>query len=276
MAINGGVKFFEQNYSLFKNGTSASASSNDNSVNAIIDISRYTQWESLGSSDLATETITVTLKNSKLIDRLFLVDFNFKEFQVQYYDGIGFVDFINVIGVNGVATTGISETDYSFDTAYYEFDEVTTNSIQITCLKTQVVNAQKFLTQVIMTEELGTLQGLPRVQPESDRNETKAKSLSRRLVVQKTYETNKVKITFKTHPFKNDSNIINALFDREEPFLVYPCGARAGDKYFRVEQKAWRLKDIYNVQLVGKLKNEWEKGVYILGFNKQITLEEHI
>ena len=274
--INGAVKFFEQNYALFRDGASASASSNNDAAKFMLDISRYTQWESLGSNDLTTETITRTLKFSKLIDRLFLVDMNLKEFSVKYDNGGSFVDFTNVVGVNGISTTGITETAYANDTGYYEFDAVTTSQIQITCLKTQVANAQKYITGFIATEEIGTLEGFPRVQPDSNRNETKAKALSRRLVVQKTYETNRVKITFKTHPYQNDLDIIESLFNREDPYLVYPCGGRAGSQYFRVKQKNWRLKDVYNVQILGRLKNEFEKGVYILGFNKSITMEEHI
>jgi hypothetical protein len=274
--INGAVKFFDQNFALFRSGGTADASSNDDAAKFILDISRYTQWESLGSNDLTTETIVVNLKTSKVVDRLFLVDMNFKEFQIQYDNGSGYVDFTNVVGVNGVESSSISETDFAFDSAYYQFDAVTTSRIQITCLKTQVANVQKYLSQIIITEEIGTLEGFPRVQPESSRNETKAKALSRRLVVQKTYETNKVKITFKTHPFQNDLDIIEELFEREEPFLVYPCGGRSGSDYFKVEQMNWRLKDIYNVQITGKLKNQFEKGVYTLGFNKSITMEEHI
>lgn len=274
--INGAVKFFEQNYALFRDGGTANASSNDAAAKFFLDISRYTQWESLGSNDLTTETITVTLKLSQLVDRLFLVDMNFKEFTIKYDNGGGFVDFTNVVGVNGVESALISETDFAHDTAYYQFDPVTTNRFQITCLKTKVADVQKVLTQFIATEELGTFEGFPRVKPSSSRNETKAKALSRRFVVQKTYETNDVKITFKTHPFQNDLDIVEELFNREESFLVYPCGARSGSIYFKVNQMNWRLKDIYNMQLTGKLKNESEKGVYTLGFNKSITLVEHI
>lgn len=274
--ISGAVKFFDKNYALFREGASASASNNDDAVNSIIDISRYTQWESVASNDLTLETITVSLKSNTLINSLLLVDMNFKQFSVKYNDGLGFVDFANVVGVNGVETVGINETVFEHDTAYYEFDEVSTNQIQITCLSTQTANAQKALTQLIVTKLIGTMEGFPRVQPYSSRNETKAKALSRRAVVQKTYETNSVKITFKTHPYQNDLDIIENLFNREEPFLVYPCGGRVGDSYFKVRQMNWRLKDIYNMQLIGKLKNEFEKGVYLLGFNKSLSLEEHI
>lgn len=274
--ITGAVKFFNENFALFKNGTTATASTNEDSINSILDISRYTQWESLGSNDTITETIVVTFKFEKTIDTIALLDMNFKEFEVQYWNGSSYSPFTNVYGVNNEAKSGISETDYSYDTGFYQFDPVSTLRIQITCLKTQTENAEKVLTQILSTFEIGTFQGFPRVQPESNRNETKAKALSRRYLVQKTYETTKVKITFKTHPFQNDIDIVQALFDREDPFFVYPCGGVTGADKFKIEQNNWRLKDLYNVQLTGKIKNEFEKGVYLLGVNKTITMEEHV
>ena len=69
--INGAVKFFNVNYALFKSGGVATASSNDDAVKYILDVSRYTQWESIGSNDITTETVTITLPSSKLVDRLF-------------------------------------------------------------------------------------------------------------------------------------------------------------------------------------------------------------
>ncbi len=274
--INGGVKFFDENFALFKEGGDATATSNNDAIRSILDVSRYTQWESIGSNDLTTETIVVSLPFAKEIDSLFLVDMNFKEFTVKYNSGGMFVDFANVYGINDESKGTINETDFSRDTAFYQFDAVTTDQIEIKVTKTQVANEQKYLGQFIMSEEIGTFEGFPRVQPESNRNETKARSLSRRIVAQKTYETNKIKINFKSHPFENDIAIINELFDREDPFLIYPCGGRAGTQYFKMEQKNWRLRDIYNVQILGRLKNEWEKGVYLLGAKKSVTFEEHI
>lgn len=274
--ITGGIKFFDQNFGLFRAGVTAVASSNTDSVNYLLDVSRYTQWESIGSNDATSETITITFPNSKTIDSLFLVDMNLKEFGIKYYDGLSFVDFTDVCGVNGVETVSISETDYSLPTAFYQFSEVSTTQIQITMTKTQEVDVDKFIGQFVATLEIGTFLGFPRVVPESTRNETTATALSRRLVVQKTYETNKIKINFKSHPFQNDEDIVETLFDREIPFLVYPCGGRTGSSYFRIEQKNWRINDIYNVQILGALKNEYEKGVYTLGFKKSITLQEHI
>lgn len=274
--ITGAVKFFDKNFALFRDGATATATSNEDSVNLLLDISRYTQWESIGSNDITTEKVIITFNSPKTMDTLFLVDMNLKNFEVKYDNGGVFEDFTNVFSVNNESKSSVSETDYNRDTAFYQFDEITTSSIEITMNTTQTANEDKFITQVIASKEIGTLQGFPRVQPESNRNETRAKALSRRLLIQKTYETNRIRMNFKTHPFQNDLDIIENLFDREEPFLVYPCGGRTGSPYFKVEQKNWLLRDVYNVQLMGKLKNEFEKGVYSLGFNKTIMMEEHI
>lgn len=274
--VTGGIKFFDQSFSLFKRGTTATATSNNDGVNAILDISRYTQWESVGSNDLTTETLVITLRDEIEIDTLLLTDFNFKNFNIKYNSSGSFINFTNVFGVNNTSSANISETDFSYSSAFYTFDAVTTTQIQIECDETQISDAEKFLGQFIATKEIGTFLGFPRINPESDRNETKAVTLSRRYIVQKTYETNKIKINFKTHPYQNDITIVENLFNREDPFLVYPCGGRTGENFFKVSQKSWKLDDIFNMQIIGKIKNDFEKGVYTLGFNKTLTLVEHI
>jgi len=273
--INGGVKFFDQNFALFKFGTTATASSGTDTVNAILDISKYTQWESVGSNDLTQETITVTLSSSKTFDRILLSDINLKKFEIKYWDGAAYVAFSNVKGLDNVAKTGITETLNDKDAVYYEFDAVSTNLIQVTMDTTIIPSEQKRITTFISTKELGTFEGFPRVNPSSDRNESMKKTLSRKFIVQKTYETNDIGITFKTHPKGADISLIDNLFNREEPFLVYLCGGRTSS-FFKYEQKQWGVKDVFNMQIVGKLRNEWEKGVYILGANKTIKLVEHV
>lgn len=274
--MKGGAKFFDGNYSLLKEGAQASASSNNSSIKFILDTNNYTIWESLGSSDSIFEKIVIDLPLPRKIDSLFLVRMNFKEFKIKYHDGISFVDFEKIETVNGEKRSSIDEHDYGYNTAYYKFTEVFTNRIEITCNKTQIENAQKVLSSVILTKELGTFQGFPRIRPSSNNNETRTRTLSKKSIVQKTYETNRIEINFKSHSFQNDLTLIETLFQREKPFLIYPCGARVGEKYFKLEQKNWRLEDLYNMQTVGELKNEYEKGVYLLGFNKTIKLVEHI
>lgn len=274
--ITGGVKFFEQSYTLYKNGVAATATSNNQGANNMLSTNKYTQWQSVGSTDASAEEILIALPTAKAIDRILLIDFNLKDFSILYFNGTTFVNFSNVIGVNGEEKASIVETTYNRDSAYYEFSEVTTSQIKIIATKSQVVDAQKFIGQFIATKEIGTFLGYPKVNPDSDRNETVAKTLSNKVVVQKSYETTDIKMTFKTYPYQADMDIIDELFDREDPFLVWPCGGRTGTQYFKVNQRSWRLRDVYNMQLTGQVKNDWEANVYVMGFNKMLKFQEHV
>lgn len=274
--ISGGFKFFTKNYALYKDGATITATSNTSGANAVIDVNKYTQWTSVGSTDAITETLLITLKTAQVINRLFLIGMNFKQFSVKYWNGSTYADFTSVIGINAEVKSGIQESTYAKTSAYYEFDSVTTNIIQVSVLKTQVVNVQKFLTTFIVTKEIGTFKGFPRASIDVDRNEAKAETLSSKFIVQKGAETTTVGLNFKSHPYQNDLDILDYLFNSEEPFLVYPCGGRDGETYFKVNQKGWRIGDVVNMQMVGKMPSDFEKGVYILGFNKTIKMEEHI
>lgn len=274
--ITGGIKFFEQAKNLFKDGATILATSNTEAAKYVLDLNRYTQWVSVASNDLTTEELTITLNGNKTIDRLFLLDINFKEFEVKYWNGSAWASFTNVIGPNGVSYANAGSTSYALSSAYFEFDQVTTGQLKISCLKTQTANAQKYLTTFLATKELGTFQGLPRIEPKVMRNEEKVKSLGGKYLVQKGYETYQIKISLKSHPYQVDLDLVDTLFNSEESFLVYPCGGRYGSTYFRLDQKGFGIDDVFNMQLVGALDSKYEKGVYTLGASKNITLEEHI
>lgn len=262
---------------LFKDGTIIdSATSNLAGAKYMLDTNEYTQWESVGSNDLTEETIVVTLPSSKSINRMLLTDFNFKDFDVMYWNGSAYAAFTNVIGVNGDVFTGVASTTYARNSGYFEFDLVSTTEVRIRVRTTQVANAQKYITNFMLTKEIGTFTGFPRIEPASNRNEEKIATMSGKFLVQKGFDTTQIKITFKSHPYQNDIDIVSALYESEESFLVYPCGGRTGTTYFKLSLRAWDLDSIYNMQLVGKLQDKFEKGVYILGVSNSITLEEHI
>lgn len=274
--ISGGVKFFERAKNLFKDGSTVTAVSNEDAAKYILDLNRYTQWISIASNDLTNEELIIVLPSSKTIDRLFLLDMNFKEFEVMYWTGSAWASFTNVIGLNGVSYANAGSTNYALTSAYFEFTQVTTSQIKISCLKTQVANAQKYLTTFLVSKELGTFRGFPRVDPKVMRNEEKVKSLSGKYLVQKGYETYQIKIGLKSHPYQDDIDIVENLFNMEESFLVYPCGGRYGANYFKINQKGFKVDDVFNMQLVGSMDSDFEKGVYTLGVSKSLTLEEHI
>ena len=81
MAVTGGIKFFNKNK--IADGSTV-ASSGTSSSKFILDLDVDTYWTSLGSSDGVSEEITITTSKSQSIDRILLLDHNFKTYNVKY------------------------------------------------------------------------------------------------------------------------------------------------------------------------------------------------
>ena len=280
MAITGGVKFFDTNVALFQNDAEATASTGDAAANRAIDRNPITKWRSVGSGDTITETFTITFDGTKTIDRVAVVDHNFKEFTIKYDVAGVFTDFTTVVGIGGALGGGISETTFSEDTAYYEFDSVSTTRIQLSITKTQTADEEKKMSQVIATAELGTLQGFPVVNGfKSTRNQRTRKVLSGRSVIQKSNETVSFRLDFKNYPPSlaiNDFDLMYQLFDREANFSVWLCGGKFGTDNFRYTLRGFRLKDFYEMQVARDFRTSYSKNVYINVLNLRVDLEEAV
>jgi hypothetical protein len=277
MTISGGIKFFERSTALFSSGTTATASSNSASANNILTNRQLTYWQSSGSDDLTTETITVTFNKSVTIDRILLNRINFKEFTVKY-DVTGTpTDFTNVVGLDGALVGGISETAFADETAYYEVDSITTTGVQITATKTQTADQEKIIYNLFTTTELGTLESYPDIQGlQFNRNSKKAKVLSGLNNIQKSFDVGSFNLNFKSHPSQSDMNLITTLYDEENSFLVWLCGGRRGTTYFRYEVKGYRLRDILNMQVDGSITPNYPKSIYVNAPNNSINFEPSI
>lgn len=277
--ISGGIKFFSRSESIFADGTfTVSASSANESVSRAFDRNKVTYWRSTGSNDTVTETITVTWGDAVTFDRLFLIDHNFKEYNVQYDVAGVWTHFASVVGIDG-SLANLSETTFSDDTSYYEFTPVTTTGLRIQVVKTQVANEDKYISQVIVTTEMGTLEGYPDVQGiEWDRNERSKKMLSGKTLTLKSEETFKCTLNFKNYPpsLSNDIDLMFQFFDLEETFLVWLCGGRRGSDYFRKQLRGWRLRDVFSMQTVGKISPDYTSNSYVLPVNFKISFVESV
>ena len=264
MAITGGIKFFKKNE---MSDGSPSATSGDAAAKFILDLDVDTYWTSVGSSDSETETITINFGSSKTIDRVLLLDHNFKNFSVKYLSGSSYVAFANVIGIGGTSLSGITETTFSKDSSYYEFDSVTTSAIQISCLSTQTTNAEKYLSQAIATSELGTFVGYPEVSKiDLSRNTRSKKTLSGRFSVQKSQQTLGYSIRFRNYPsstvYNVDIDLALTLFESEDPFLIYPCGGRYESQHFSYQLPGFRLRDCILSQIKKGYRLKYVKNIY--------------
>lgn len=258
-----GIKFFEKNKALFADGSTCVASTNTDDDDLILGVNKYFRWTSIGSDDVTPETLTITLPAAVQISRIFLINHNFKNFTIKYDNGSP-TDFTGVTGLDNYSDSKIEETAFERNTAYYAFTPVTTDTIIITANTTQVVDAQKYLTQFVTTEELGTLTGYPDMKGITlDRNDQRAEAISGRMHIQKGYETAKFQLSLKTYPLQSDIDILDDLHDMEDSFLAWLCGADPDQ--FTLEQRGFRLEDLYQMKIDKAMKNSFDKNVYVLG-----------
>jgi len=277
MSLTDGISFFKRNKALFEDGSAATASTGDTEASLIIGTNKFFKWSSVGSDDTTVETITITLDEASVIDRIFLADHNWKEFTVKYDSG---TEFTTVVGIDGALGGGIAETAFVRDTAYYEFDSVTVTTIEITITKTQTVDAEKTLVQLIATEELGTLTGFPKNNGVTlDRNEKSEDAVSGRMHVEKGYESARMDLVLKTYASgtvdatgQADIDLLDSLHDSDIKFIVWANGGVPSN--FRFEQRGWRLKDVYQMQTVRGTKNAYDKNVYVMGVNQRYSFVE--
>lgn len=279
MAITGGIKFFEKSMALGTDGASAVASSGTVTALRALDRNPFTIWKTQGSSDAVNETLTITFAEEKTIDRLFLLQHNFKSYSVKY-DVAGVpTDFANVLGLNGEIKSGITETTYSRNSSYYEFDPVTTAEIVIECDETQIPDEEKRLATCVPTTELFTLAGYPIVSNiVTSRNQQTRTTLSGRTYVAQSFQTFRVDLDFKDYPSSFTADLENAisLYDRETSFNVYLCGGRDGSTYFNTPLSGFRIQDLIEVRIVGDLQNTYSDNYYKGLANIKLRLEESL
>jgi hypothetical protein len=278
VSITGGIKFFDENLCLVDNGGSCVASTGTAVQSNIIDKFAWTYWTSVGSNDSTVETLTLTFP-SATFSRLLLLDHNWKQYTAKYWNGASFVNFTSVVGLDG-SVSNISETVFADTASYYEFASVTTTQIQLTVTKTQTANAEKYLATVMLTNDLGTLQGYPKIDPVSfNKNDRQMQMLSGRVKLVKQNPVFSCSLKFDNYPNTKGSDIdlVMTLFDRETPFHVWLCGGRRGTKYFNYAMRGFRLKDIYRVQVVSQIAPVYMENIYTSGIsNLQIDLVEHV
>jgi len=274
MTITGGIKFFERSSALFSAGTTATATNNSASANNILTNRQLTYYQSIDSDDTETIVITVVYNKTVTIDRVILNRMNFKEFTVKYDKASVWTDFTNVVGLDGALGGGISETDFSDETAYYEVTSISTTGIQISVTKTQVVDAQKIIYNLFTTSELGTLEAFPEISGlEFTRKQREADVLSGLANVQKAFEVNSMALDFTNHGSQSDMDLITTLFDEDDSFLVWLCGGKRGTTAFRFLIKGYALTNIYNMQTVGGITPNYPNTIYVNAPNNTVNLK---
>lgn len=277
MAITGGVKFFDTDSAgLFYGGSATASNGNDLAGNSL-DRNKVTYWRTTGSDDSETVEFILTLGSSTTFNRLFLIDHNFRSFVIDYDVSGVWTDFSNVVGITGSLGSSITESSFSENTSYYEFNSVTTSSIRIRVTTTQTADAEKYLNQIVVTTELGTLSGFPLINRlRSSRNDREVNMLSGKKLVIKSKESLEFQLDFKDYPanLKSDLDLMFDLYDRDEVFMVWICGGRYSTPYYRYTNRGFRLQDLITAQLSGDISPSYTSNVTSLPVNLRVQFVE--
>lgn len=273
-----GIKFFTRSQCLVNDNTTIVASSGQAAAERCLDRNPITYWRSVLSDDTITEELEIIFPSNQTFDRILLLDHNFKSYNIKYFSGGTYVHFASVSGLDG-SLSNITETVYSKDTSYYEFTQVTSSKIRIQITETQVADDQKYLNQCIVTTELGTLVGHPDIKgTELNRQLRNEKMLSGRVLTQKSDEVFEVDLDFKTYPasLEDDIDLMFQLHDSENTFLIWLCGGKYGSNYFKNQMRGYRLRDVYNVQMISSVKPIYSNNVFMNTVNLGVQFKEAV
>jgi hypothetical protein len=224
-------------------------------------------WMTTGSTDAADTEIEVDFGEETDISEIILIKQNFKAYTIKYWDGDSWENF----------STTIAETNNTAETKYHSFTQVATEKIQIIIDSTFVVDDQKEMYQLIVTNKIltGTLNGWPMVKnPTSSLNKIKNKMLSGRVNVIETVGSFSVDLEVSSWRDDEDLTLMEHIFFQREGVLLWLCG---GDEtQFSTIRVGYRLEDIYLVRPTSEWEPEYYKGLYKSGVVFRGKFEESI
>lgn len=241
------------------------SSTGDTIIDFIRNRSNDSSWLTTGSTDAANTELLVDIGDNSTISDIILMQHNWASYTVQYWTGSAYADF----------TPAISETGTIVDTTHHTFADVNTNRIKIIIGSTQTVDADKQLSQLVITKRFGSLAAWPTIKnPLVSLNKRKSRMLSGKTFVTETTGYFACDLEVKILKSDADLTIVENIFMNRQGLLLWLCG---GDQdQFSSIRMGYRLKDLYLVRPTNEWKPEWYKGLYTSGMKINIKLEESI
>lgn len=264
-----GIKFFRKNVIDFTNElaeiTVTDAVADDDGqdyVDLIRNRDNFSGWGTTNSTNAANTTLEIQFGESRTIERAILIGHNFKSYTLKYWNGSAWTNF---------STTIAPTTNDATDT-YHEFTEVSTTAVQLVILGTVVTDDDKFLTQLILCEELGEFEDEPEMQPQFDKDRKATKFLSGKNFVAKSIGGFNLRLRKKSISNENDLALVETLFNSYEGFLVWPCGGTTSQ--FETVRHGYRMRDIFVMNLQNEMQPEWLDSRFYNGMQVDLKLVE--
>lgn len=222
-------------------------------------------WNTTSSTDAANTELLFDLFDLQQVDMVMLVVHNFKNYLVEYWDIL-----------TGSWQTYANVTNNTEDTTIHELS-VETTKIRVTIYNTFLVDDDKSLRQMIITEKFiyGQLNSYPEIKkPTNSLNKKKSQMLSGKSRVVESRGSFSCNLSVKFLVIDNDLTIIENLFYHREGVLMLLSGGV--ESQFRTKRIGYRNKDIVLVRPVNELELPYDKSVYTNGIVINIALEEVI
>jgi len=266
------IKFFTKNIidigninaSIFVTDTVAT-NNGQTFVDYVRNRNNWSAWATTGSTDAANTQLDIYFGDSREISSIILILHNFKNYTIQYWNGISFQNF----------STSISITNNTLETTSHEFTQVTTNQIRLIVTATMIANDDKFLRQLICIDKIGTgqLEAWPNIKnPTASLNKQSSKMISGKSNIIETSGYFQASLNLSYWKSANDLDMLERIFFRREGVLVWLCG---GDEtQFSSKRIGYRLQDIYLVRPTNEYEPEWNTSVYTNGLNIRMDLVE--
>lgn len=243
--------------------TDATATDNgQNYVNYLRNRDNVSGWATTGSNDAANTTIVVNFGDARELNKIILLQHNFKAFTIKYWNGSAWTDF----------STPISETANAAADSYYSFDLVETEQIQIIISGTITADQDKFLKQLLLCEVIGAFTIEPEIEMEISQDKSATKFISGKYFVSKQVGGVEIRMRRRSVEVDADLTLWERLFEFYEGFHVSISGGATS--VFENQRIGYRPQDIYFMQSRNEHSPNFRDGYYKHGMDLDLRLVE--
>lgn len=276
------IRFFRRNRVDLAN-TDVETTVSDSSTNGgavlskLRDRSNDTFWvtETLaGATDVEVE---YDLQDALTVDTFVVTLCQSNEISLEWSDdGVSWTFAVVAETNNANSSVGddIDNEDVSGQTdIYYKIETQTRRYWRVTFH--QLISTTARASQVVLTEELGQLEGYPIVRGNSfDRNLNNSKVLSGKRSITQSNGGYSFSTQVRVYNVEADLLLLESLFLTNQDFVVWLA---AGESAIQIPLKGWRFEDLLTVKVTNSLDPVKYKGLYKSGYqNFRVDFAETI
>src|SRR3954451_4015214 len=296
------LMFYKKNKADYGFSTNvASASESSGTALNVMDRQNDTAWQTTGSVDANNTTLTIDFGGtSQNIDEIILLNHNFLNFRIEYWDGVSSWITLNFAQnpLTAPSVTTPIDTSYTSGLVYlnnyvtgystytlgaeynsrfilgpvgYYYNKIF--KLRITVLGTIVANSDKQLYQFLALELMGQLNGWPVIKkPTHSKNRQMLSMMSGKSYIVENKGGYSASLQFKNWTNNADLTLVETLYNWGEGFLIWPCGGNPS--YFKTIRHGYRFKDFYLCACSNEYIPEYVAGVYQMPLQFQMDLQE--